>query len=138
MTKDELKNWLRSYRQKRLEAQQIAQTIERLESEMYHPKTARLDKIPGASSYNSGGPTERLAIKHMDLVERYEEKMADLLEEQACIEETIDRLEETERMLMRYHYIEGMTWEEVAVAISYSWRQTHRLHARALAKLSDD
>lgn len=137
MTKEETKLWLRSYRQKKLEAEQIAQTIERLEAEMYHPKTTRFDKIPG-STHGAGSPTERLAIKHIALVERYEVKRMELLEEQARIEETIEKLGETERMLMRYRYIEGMTWEEVAVAINYSWMQMHRIHARALAKLVEE
>ena len=137
MTKDELKNWLRSYRQKKLEAEQLTQAIERLEAEMYNPKTTRFDKIPG-STHEAGSPTERLAIKHIDLIERYEVKRLDLLEEQVRIEQTIEKLNETERMLMRYRYIEGMTWEEVAVAINYSWMQMHRIHARALSKLVEE
>jgi RNA polymerase sigma factor (sigma-70 family) len=138
MTREELKNWLRSYRQKKLEAEQIAKVIDRLEAEMYHPKTTRFDKIPGSVS-GAGSPTERLAVKHIDLVERYEVKRLALLEEQARIEDTIARLDdETERMLMRYRYLEGMTWEEVAVAICYSWKQMHRIHAKALARLCDD
>ena len=137
MTKDELKNWLRSYRQKKMEMEQLSQTIERLEAEMYHPKTTNFDKIPG-SSHDAGSPTERLAIKHLDLIDRYEVKRLELLEEQVRIEQTIETLEPDERMLMRYHYIEGLTWEEVAVAISYSWRHTHRLHAKVLAKLAGE
>lgn len=137
MTKDELKNWLRSYRLKKLEADQLHAAIERMEAEIYNPKTTRFDKIPG-STHNAGSPTERLAIKHIELVERYTAQMAELREEQGRIEETIERLSGTERMLMRYRYIEGLTWEEVAVAINYSWMQMHRIHAKALAKLCDE
>jgi hypothetical protein len=36
---------------------------------------------------------------------------------------------------MRHRYIDGKSWEEVCVAISYSWRQTHNLHDQALNKL---
>lgn len=139
MTKDELKAWLRSYRAKKLEADNLASMIESMEAEMYHPKAARLDRIGGASSADSGGPTERLAIKHIELVDKYRAKLADLRAEQMKIETTIEALDdETERTVMRLYYMEGLMWEEVAVAISFCWRQTHRIHARALARLSDE
>ena len=53
------------------------------------------------------------------------------------IEKAIEGLNPTTRMLLRYRYIEGLTWEEVCVRLSYSWRQTHRLHARALDQLRE-
>jgi hypothetical protein len=36
---------------------------------------------------------------------------------------------------MRLRYLEGLGWEAVCVEIGYSWRQTHNIHARALAQL---
>lgn len=135
MTKEETKLWLKSCLHKKQEAEQIEEAIKRLEAEMYNPKTAKLDKLPG-SSCGAGSPTERLAIKHIDLLDRYQEKLADLRAEQLRVEEAIETLEPVERMLMRYRYLDGMTWEEVAVAISYSWKQMHRIHGRALDKLS--
>lgn len=136
MTKEETKLWLRSYRQKKQEAEQLLEAIKRLEAEMYHPKTTRFDKIPG-STHDAGSPTERLAVKHIDLVERYQRKLEDLRAEALQIEDAIETLEPIEQMLMRYRYLDGMTWEEVAVAISYSWMQMHRIHSRALTKLSE-
>ena len=137
MTKEETKLWLRSYRQKKLEADQLDSLIKRLEAEMYNPKTTRFDKIPG-SVHGAGSPTERLAVKHADLVDKYERRLAELRAEALLIEDAIEALEPVERMLMRYRYIEGMTWEEVAVAINYSWMQMHRIHGRALDKLVEE
>lgn len=37
--------------------------------------------------------------------------------------------------LMLYRYIDGMTFEEIAVKLHYSWRQVCRKHGEALAKL---
>lgn len=37
--------------------------------------------------------------------------------------------------LMLYRYIDGMTFEEIAVKLHYSWRQVCRKHGQALAKL---
>lgn len=43
--------------------------------------------------------------------------------------------------LLIEYYICGKTWGQVCVALSYSWKQIHRLHAKALecyGKIEDD
>ena len=35
--------------------------------------------------------------------------------------------------ILYHRYIDLMQWEEICVAVKYSWKQTHRLHAEALA-----
>ena len=127
MTKEEL----RGYRDLKLEAEQIKDFIDRIEAEMYAPKTTRLDAIPGANPHGTG-PTERLALKHAELLDRYKEKLVELRAGQLKVEKAIEPLRPEERRLLRYRYIEGLTWEEVAVEMGYSWRQTHRIHAKAL------
>ncbi|MBO5917248.1 MAG: sigma-70 family RNA polymerase sigma factor, partial [Oscillospiraceae bacterium] len=54
---------------------------------------------------------------------------------QAAIEDRIEALEPRARKLMRHRYIEGLSWEEVCVAMCYSWRQTHNIHGAALDAL---
>lgn len=39
--------------------------------------------------------------------------------------------------LLIEYYVNGKTWEQVAVGLGCSWRHVHRLHARALKKLED-
>ena len=41
-------------------------------------------------------------------------------------------------MLMRYRYIDGLKWEEVAVRMNYSWTQTHDIHGKALKQLNKE
>lgn len=36
------------------------------------------------------------------------------------------------RSILKYYYVDGLTWERVCVAVHYSWKQTHRLHKRGL------
>lgn len=74
-------------------------------------------------------------LKLPELTEIYDEKIANLKARLKRIEDAIEELEPTERRLMRARYIEGLEWHQVAVRISYSWQQTHRIHARALIKL---
>lgn len=67
----------------------------------------------------------------------YQEKLANLIESQLKIEKAIESLNPTERELMRLRYIDGADWTEVAATIHYEWTQTHRIHARALAKIKN-
>ena len=67
----------------------------------------------------------------------YEEKLADLIDGQLKIEKAIESLNPTERELIRLRYIDGADWTEVAATIHYEWTQTHRIHAKALAKIKD-
>lgn len=67
----------------------------------------------------------------------YREKLADLIEGQLRIEKALESLNPTERELIRLRYIDGADWTEVAATINYEWAQTHRVHARALAKIKN-
>ena len=67
----------------------------------------------------------------------YREKLTNLIEGQLRIEKAIDSLNPTERELMRLRYIDGVDWTEVCATIHYEWTQTHRIHARALAKIKN-
>lgn len=130
MTKDQL----RAYTQIKREKEQIERLIEELETLMTSPKIQRLDGMPHAPSKGEN-PMDALVIRHMDLLALYKAKLKELTEAQLQVEQAIESLDPLERSLMRLRYIDGRKWEEVAVAINYSWQQTHRLHAKALEKL---
>lgn len=133
MTRDELKKQLHSYRDLKAEHRQIAMELEKVEAFMTAPKGTNWDGMPRGSS--SGDPILSVVSHHLALQERYQAKLAELAAAQAHIEELIDSLEPMERKLFRHRYIEGLTWEEVCVAIGYSWRQTHNIHGAALDKI---
>ncbi len=45
----------------------------------------------------------------------------------------IEDMENTEeKLLLKYHYFEERTWEEIAVRMSVSIRTVHRIHGLAL------
>ena len=78
---------------------------------------------------------------HSDLLQTlgdlYRQKLQSLVDLQLRIESAIEFLTSTERQLMRLRYIDGADWTEVAATINYEWAQTHRVHARALAKIKN-
>lgn len=133
MTKEQLK----AYRSLKLERDHLADRIKELEAELYSPKTSRFDAVPRGGS-SPGSAVETAAIRHAELLERYESKVAELSAALIEIEEAIEVLEPRERTLIRLHYTEGLTWEEVCVRMCYSWRQIHRIHAKALESLRNN
>lgn len=108
MTKEQL----RQYQSIKAEISQIERRIEELKELGYEDITQPLRDI-------------------------YQEKLANLIESQLKIEKAIESLNSTERELMRLRYIDGTDWTEVAATIHYEWTQTHRIHARALAKIKN-
>lgn len=131
MTKERLRNYLDLKR----EQVQLRQQLETVEAALYSPKTQRLTGMPAAPS--CGNVVENMADKHLELQERYRAKLAELAAELLDIEQAIETLEPTDRLLLRFRYIEGLPWEEVCVRMNYSWRQTHRLHSKALEALRE-
>lgn len=133
MTKDELKKQLHRYRELEAERKQIEKELERVADLMNGPRGANLDGMPKAPGI--GDPVLGVVSQHLALEERYRLQLQKLAAAQSAIEDMIEGLEPMTRKLMRHRYIEGLTWEEVCVAIGYSWSQTHDRHSKALDAL---
>lgn len=131
MTKERLRN----YQRIKDELVQIHRQVEEIEAALLHPKVQKLTGMPSAPSH--GNATENMIAKHLELLEWYKYKEAELASEQLAIEQAIEDLEQRERMLLRYRYIDGLTWEQVCIAMGYEWAQTHRIHGKALEQLRE-
>ena len=53
------------------------------------------------------------------------------------IVQTISHTDEPYRTLLYERYINGKTWEQIAVMLNYSYRQTTRIHGNALNIVKD-
>lgn len=132
MTKEQL----RAYRAIRLERDKLLEMLRELETTIYSPAIPKLDPAPGGGR-NGASPVEIAATKHDELRTRYLQKVAELEDAMAKVEAAIETLDHRDRALVRLYYIQGKTWEEVCVEMSYSWRQIHRIHSEVLKKLRD-
>jgi DNA-directed RNA polymerase specialized sigma subunit len=130
MTKERLRN----YANLKEERNQLRRQLEELEAALYYPKIQRLNGMPSAPSKEN--TLELMVARHAELQEKYEAKIAEMNAEMLLIEEAIEALDPTARMLLRYRYLECLKWEEVCVKMNYSWMQTHRIHANALNQLN--
>lgn len=88
------------------------------------------DGMPrGSGGGDLSGYAARLEELFEEMHEQMEKKIAIRLEISRKIEEMPD---ETESLLMRYRYIQGLKWEDIAVKMGYSWQHVHKIHGKAL------
>lgn len=128
------KERLRDYKKIKLEHAQLAEKVEEIETALYSPKIPRLTGVPSSGS-PTGSAMEALADKHTEVLQHYRTKRDELAAEMLEIERAIETLDATARMLLRYRYIDGLTWEEVAERAHFSLRQVHNVHSQALQRL---
>ena len=87
----------------------------------------------GGSIY---GKTEEMLAKIVDLEREIDADIDRLVAIRDGIKTIIEAVEDDrERLLLQYRYLDGKTFEKIAVEMNYSWRQIHRLHSRALTNL---
>ena len=133
--KEKIKQKLQSYTKVRRECGHLAEQLTRVESAMLSPKIQALDGMPHGSG--GGDPLADVVSTHLELVEKYKQKLANCWKLMDEVETLISGLDDpTERTLARLRYIDGFTWEEICFKMTYSWPQVHRIHSRVLDKLA--
>ena len=129
MTTEEKKEYLRSYRKVGRELRSLSEEINQLRLSQIMPGIVS-DGLPKGSG---GSDLSGYAARLDELERGLREKAAELYRRQTEIEADISAMEDAnERTVLRNYYLCGMTWERVAEAMGYSWRQIHRIHGEAL------
>jgi DNA-directed RNA polymerase specialized sigma subunit len=102
-------------------------------------KLTRITQVLTAEPRGGGtiyGKTEEILAKIVDLEKEIDADVDRLIYIRDNIKAIIEAVEDDrERLLLQYRYLDGRTFEEIAVQMHYSWRQIHRLHSRALTNL---
>lgn len=124
---------LKDYRAIVAEREQIKRQLERLEADMYAPKTQKYTGMPSAAPVEN--PLDGKVDERAGLIAFYRAKDKELAAEQLAIEKAIEGLTPVARVALRHHYIEGVKWEEVCIKMSYSWRSIMRIRRHALEQL---
>ena len=126
---EQKKEYLKSYRRAIKREQDILDEIQRLRLDKMFPSVVN-DGMPHGSNHSDLSDYAAILDEQIELLK--EER----LEKVRCyqkIERQIGQMEnEDEQEVLRLRYILGMKWEEVAVKMGYSWKQTHRIHSSAL------
>lgn len=111
--------------------------IRRLEEEICRWES-RAEKMTGSFSHapsHRGEDRVQSAVDEIvELRNLLYDRLVDATELRRSIAQAISVVPEQRlRLLLEYRYIDGMTWEEVAAALTCDYRWTLRLHDRALA-----
>ena len=96
------------------------------------------------SSFNENKVQEtnkRFDAKHLKFVaisEQLNDKIDERMNLQVKITNEIDLIDKQElRLVLRYKYINLLTFEQIAVKMSYDIRSVHRIHGNALKEFED-
>lgn len=136
MTKDEIKKSLKLYRKIKMERDHLQKKIIEIRQTADGLKSTRWNSMPGSGEVSD--PVFVAVQKYDELIGKYQKAEANAAKALFIVESMISGLKDpTERNLMRYKYIDGLTWEEVCVAIHYGWSRTHELHSSILDQLAE-
>ena len=93
--------------------------------------TPVLSQAPGGGEI--GSPIERPMDKVLEIDAEINREIDELQIVRQEIRAALNQLEdESLKLLMEYRYIDGLTWEQIAVKMNYSYMQICRLHGKAL------
>ena len=96
--------------------------------------TPVLSQTPGGGE--SGSPIERPMDKVLEIDEEIKREIDELRTVRQEIRAALNQLEdENLKLLMEYRYIDGLTWEQIAVKMHYGFQWVCKLHGRALASI---
>lgn len=103
--------------------------------EMASKITPVLSQAPGGGE--SGSPIERPMDKVLEIDVEINREIDELQIVRQEIRAALNQLEdENLKLLMEYRYIDGLTWEQIAVKMNYCWRQVCRKHGQALTQIT--
>lgn len=134
MTNREKIDYLKQYKNLDKYINHLIEDAERLRT--------RAEKItPTLTGLPQGGDGENqreVAIcKLVDLNNEIDEKIDLYVDLGREIRGNIDSVSDVIlRTILLLKYIEGRTWEQIAVDLQYSWRNVHYLHSRALKEFN--
>lgn len=123
------KEYLKSYQRAIRREKEIEDEIRQLRLDKMFPSVVNDGMPKGTNQSDLSGYAALLDEQISKLIrERYERAKL-----RADIENSIRAMSnEDEQSVLRLRYIKGLKWEAVSSEMGYSWKQTHRIHSRAL------
>ena len=125
------KEYLQRYKTAQKEAEDVELRITQLRLRYAAPSAIEYSDMPRAhdSEHDLSDYMEKMDELTSYLVEKYKRRMGIEVDIYQRLD-SMDRQEERE--VLRYRYIDGMTWEQIAQRTGYVLRHIYRLHGNAL------
>lgn len=119
---------LEQFRGMRAEVVAIQKEIETL----YSPISSPNGHTEGGHGTTPGNPTEQAAMRVIDRKKALESKVYAMQEALAAIDEWLDTVDDSKlRAIIRWHYINGLTWKQTNVKV-YGYANPHRAQKKVL------
>ena len=126
---EQKKEYLWRYQNAKRKEAEINEEIMQLRLDKMAPSLIQDGMPRGTGGSDLSGYAARVEELFEELHEQMEKKIAIRLEISRKIEAMQD---ETESLLMRYRYMQGLNFEEIAVKMGYGYRHVLRIHGQAL------
>ena len=125
------KEYLHQYRNIQREIEDIDRRMAQIRLKYVAPSAINYSDMPKA--HNSEHDLSDYIVKMDELTGYMISKYTRLRGIEVDIYMRVDRMEnQRERELLRYRYIDGMTWTEIADALDITERNVYFIHGRAL------
>lgn len=133
MTNQEKKKWLLEYRKLDQDIERDMEELQRLKSRAEKITSSVSDMPKGG---NQGDRLQLAVDRICELEERLNGKIDAAVKRRKEMEAAIITVEDrTLQLLLRYRYIDGMIWEQIALRLNYSYMHVCRLHGQALSQI---
>lgn len=121
--------YLKKYKYAILDEKMILEEIQKLRADKMFPSLA-MDGMPHG---NGTSDLSEYAARLDEEINKLKVQRLEKVKIYSDISSRIRRVEDdNQRELLMYRYIKGMSWEDVASELGYTWRWTHKLHSKAL------
>lgn len=117
------------------EAEELREKIIQLETMRTSPRSA----VYGSERVQSSmkGDVQPSTISALDaLLRAYNVKLKACIKITIEFERALEKLNERERIIIRKHYLDGMTWSDIQDDMNMSERNLKRISARATKKMA--
>lgn len=129
----EVKDYLKQIRKLDVDIKANEDIIEKLKSEEYRC-TSMISDMPRGTGIKDVNSITDARIDLESTVREY--KLKHLIMRNNAVKMIESLKNPSMRAILKQYYINGLTWEQTAVVVKYSWRQMHRIHNAALKELN--
>lgn len=130
------KEYLSRYQAINREVDALCEECVRLRSLAERVGCGQLSDMPKSQNYDQSAHFTKAVDKLIEKQKETNAKIDELVAAKEEIDAAIDTVQDaTLRTLLRYRYICGLTWEEIAVKMHYSYMHICRLHGKALMQV---
>lgn len=133
ITRAELDEYRNEYQSLLEDRDDLKDQLDYKESQLYTIKNQKYSAVLGGH-----GDVDKIgaAVAEIEeLREFYNAKVAECESMKARMESEFKKLEDIERKIMEYRYIDDLWWKDICVKVGYGWAQVHRIHRKSLTKL---